>query len=58
MTGIDKDQLSRQVEAFTAWKQAIAREISRYRGWLNNQGLNNREVGLCRRVFTRQVRAH
>ncbi|HQV41489.1 MAG: dynamin family protein [Moraxellaceae bacterium] len=44
MTGIDKDQLSRQVEAFTAWKQAIAREISRYRGWLNNQGLNNREV--------------
>ena len=44
MTGIDKDQLSRQVEAFTAWKQAIAREIARYRGWLNAQGLNNREV--------------
>ncbi len=44
MTGIDKDQLSRQVEAFTAWKQAIAREIARYRGWLNVQGLNNREV--------------
>jgi GTPase Era involved in 16S rRNA processing len=38
------DQLSRQVEVFTAWKQAIAREIARYRGWLNNQGLNNREV--------------
>lgn len=37
-------QLSQQVEAFTAWKQAIAREIARYRGWLNNQGLNNREV--------------
>jgi len=44
MTGIDKDQLSRQVEAFTAWKQAVAREIARYRGWLNAQGLNNREV--------------
>lgn len=38
------DQLSHQVEAFTAWKQAIAREIARYRNWLNNQGLNNREV--------------
>lgn len=44
MAAIDKDQLSRQVEAFTAWKQAIAREIARYRGWLNNQGLNNRDV--------------
>jgi hypothetical protein len=44
MTGIDKDQLSRQVEAFTTWKQTIAREIARYRGWLNNQGLNNRDV--------------
>jgi GTPase SAR1 family protein len=44
MTGVDKDQLSRQVEAFTAWKQAVAREIARYRAWLNNQGLNNREV--------------
>jgi hypothetical protein len=40
----DTDQLSQQVEAFTAWKQAIAREIARYRNWLNNQGLNNREV--------------
>ncbi|MES2918862.1 MAG: dynamin family protein [Pseudomonadota bacterium] len=38
------DQLSHQVEAFTAWKQAIAREIARYRNWLNNQGLNNSEV--------------
>lgn len=38
------DQLSRQVEAFTAWKQDIAREIARYRGWLNSQGLNNQEV--------------
>lgn len=44
MTGIDKDQLSRQVEAFTTWKQTIAREIARYRGWLNAQGLNNREM--------------
>lgn len=40
----DMDQLAHQVEAFTAWKQAIAREIARYRSWLNNQGLNNREV--------------
>ncbi|MCC2637004.1 MAG: GTPase [Moraxellaceae bacterium] len=38
------DQLSHQVENFTAWKQAIAREIARYRSWLNNQGLNNQEV--------------
>lgn len=38
------DQLSHQVEAFTAWKQAIAREIARYRNWLNQQGLNNSEV--------------
>lgn len=38
------DQLSQQVQAFTAWKQAIAREIARYRNWLNNQGLNNRDV--------------
>lgn len=38
------DQLSQQVEGFTAWKQAIAREIARYRSWLNNQGLNNEEV--------------
>jgi hypothetical protein len=38
------DQLSHQVETFTAWKQAIAREIARYRSWLNNQGLNNSEV--------------
>lgn len=41
---IEMDQLSHQVEAFTAWKQAIAREIARYRNWLNSQGLNNREV--------------
>lgn len=40
----DTDQLSHQVEAFTAWKQAIAREIARYRSWLNNRGLNNRDV--------------
>lgn len=38
------DQLSHQVEAFTAWKQAIAHEIARYRNWLNTQGLNNSEV--------------
>ena len=44
MAALETDQLSRQVEVFTAWKQAIAREIARYRGWLNNQGLNNREV--------------
>ncbi len=40
----DKNQLAHQVEAFTAWKQAIAREIARYRSWLNQQGINNREV--------------
>lgn len=38
------DQLSHQVENFTAWKQTIAREIARYRSWLNSQGLNNQEV--------------
>jgi GTPase Era involved in 16S rRNA processing len=42
--GKTTDQLSHQVEAFTAWKQAIAREIARYRNWLNGQSLNNREV--------------
>lgn len=41
---MDKDELSQQVEKFTAWKQSIAREIARYRSWLNQQGLNNREV--------------
>lgn len=40
------DQLSSQVQAFTVWKQAVAREVSRYRGWLNAQGLNNEELEL------------
>jgi hypothetical protein len=38
------DQLSSQVQAFTAWKQSVAREIGRYRNWLNAQGLNNEEL--------------
>jgi hypothetical protein len=42
--GKSNDQLSHQVEAFTAWKQAIAREIARYRNWLNGQSLNNPET--------------
>jgi hypothetical protein len=41
---IDKDQLAQQVEIFTAWKQGIAREIARYRSWLNHQGLNNQDI--------------
>lgn len=40
------DQLSSQVQAFTEWKQSVAREVSRYRGWLNAQGLNNEELDL------------
>ncbi len=40
------DQLASQVQAFTAWKQNVAREISRYRGWLNAQGLNNEDLDL------------
>jgi len=42
--GKNTDQLSQQVESLTAWKQAIAREIARYRNWLNGQNLNSREV--------------
>lgn len=51
------DQLSHQVEAFTAWKQAIAREIARYRNWLNNQGLNNSEVDERLAATLKQLRS-
>lgn len=40
------DQLTTQVQAFTAWKQSVSREITRYRGWLGLHGLNNEEQDL------------
>lgn len=36
--------LTQQVEALTLWKQAIAKEIARYRNWLNQQDVNNNEL--------------
>lgn len=38
------NNLTRQVEALTLWKQAIAKEIARYRSWLNQQDVNNNEL--------------
>lgn len=40
----DKNQLAAQVEGLTAWKQSIAHEISRYRTWLSQQGLESGDV--------------
>lgn len=39
-----KNQLAEQVEFLTAWKQNIAREIGRYRSWLDQQGVNNKDI--------------
>lgn len=36
--------LTQHVEALTQWKQAIAKEIARYRSWLNQQDVNNNEL--------------
>jgi hypothetical protein len=50
------DQLSAQVQAFTAWKQGVAREIGRYRSWLNNQGLNNDDLDMRLSIALRTLK--
>lgn len=41
---MSKDRLSQHVQAFTRWKQEVAKELSRYRQWLNAMGLNSSEI--------------
>ncbi len=40
----EKDSLSQHVRAFTRWKQDLVKEISRYRQWLQAQGMNTSEM--------------
>lgn len=41
---MSKDRLSQHVQVFTRWKQEVAKELSRYRQWLNSMGLNSSEI--------------
>ncbi len=40
----DRDDLALHVRAFTRWKQEVVKEITRYRQWLQAQGLSSGDI--------------
>ncbi len=40
----DREGLAQHVQAFTRWKQDVVKELTRYRQWLNANGLNTSDL--------------